>query len=346
MRRILFVTLDVFSSAKKGGGERYVTELTRALRARGAQVEVAIVRSMHEFAELTHPDGAAQPISLGRFLAMMRRAELIHVHQLNTPGFDYAAFFSKLFRKPLVLTDHGGGALTPGRALGRARLRLVDAAGFVSAWSRRDVDPKGVIRQNAVILGGGDHLPPAEPLPDRYTFGFVGRLLPHKGLHLALEALPAGASLIVAGQARDPNYYAELQRLAQGKRVTFIADASDEIVASLNKSVRYLLVPSVERYGTQEYVRPELLGLVALEALAAGTPVIGSDVGGLGEILRAAGQRVVPPGDVAAWRDALARALVNPAPSFHSPDYTWDAVAHKCIGLYEKLFSTRNGKHG
>ncbi len=91
------------------------------------------------------------------------------------PRFDYAALLAKLLRKPLVLTDHGGGALTPGRALGRLRLRFINAAGYVSAWSRQDVDPTGIIKQNTVIMGGGDHLPDREPLERHYDFGFIGR---------------------------------------------------------------------------------------------------------------------------------------------------------------------------
>lgn len=344
--RVLFVTLDVFGGAKKGGGERYATELARATRARGIAVNVAVVRSMHEFAVLDDLDAPTRPISLGRFVAMVRACDLVHVHQLNTPGFDYAVLFAKIFRKPLVLTDHGGGALTPGRALGSSRLRLIDAAGFVSAWSRADVDPAGVVERNAVIFGGGDHLPAAQPLEKRYDFGFVGRLLPHKGPHVALAALPEDASIILAGQPRDSAYFAELQQLAEGKDVTFLADASDAIVASLFKSIRYLLVPSVERYSDQTFVRPELLGLVALEALAAGTPVIGSNVGGLGEVLAAAGQIAVPPGDVALWQDVLARAVKGSAPSLNSSDFTWSAVAGRCEAIYRMLLGDKGLDRG
>jgi glycosyltransferase involved in cell wall biosynthesis len=334
---ILFVTLEVFGGAKKGGGERYVTELARAARARGLTVDVAIVRSMREFAELVDLDAPAHPMSLRRFFALVRACDIVHVHQLNTPGFDYAALLATLLRKPLVLTDHGGGALTPGRALGHLRLHLVHAAGYVSSWSRQDLDPAGVIKRNMVILGGGDHLPDAEPLAQHYDFGFIGRLVPHKGAHIAIEALPAGRSLILAGQPRDPAYFASLKQLAHNKDVTFVSDASDEIVASLHKSIGFLVVPSVEHYQGRDFSRPELLGLVALEALAAGTPAIGSRVGGLGELLEMAGQITVQPGNVTDWRQALTRAVDGNFPSVSSSAFTWDAVAGKCIDLYRSL---------
>lgn len=335
--RVLVVTLAVFGGGKKGGGERYATELARALRMLGVDVDIAVVGSVRSFEEQPHCDSPPAPSSFARFLWMVRRADLIHVHQLNSPGFDYAALARMVFRTPLVLTDHGGGALTPGRAFGRARLRLIDAAGFVSGWSRRDIDPHGVIRANAVIFGGGDHLPDPPPFLERYDFGFVGRLLPHKGAHVAIKALPAGATLIMAGQVRDPAYYSELLRLAEGKRVTLVPDAPDAYVASLLKSVRYLLVPSVESYGKVKYSRPELLGLVALEALAAGTPVIGSDVGGLGEVLRMANQSVLPPGDVPSWSQALAQAMKQEIRVLRTEDFTWKAVAGRCLKLYKTL---------
>jgi len=335
--RILFVTLEVFGGAKKGGGERYVTELARAARNRGLTVDVVVVRSLREFAELGDLDEPAHAISLRRFFELAYRCDIVHVHQLNTPGFDYAALMAKLLRKPLVLTDHGGGALAPGRALGRLRLRLIDAAGYVSAWSRQDLDPRGIIKQNVIIMGGGDHLPDAEPLEQCYDFGFIGRLVPHKGAHIAVEALPVGRRLVLAGQPRDQAYFASLRQLARNKDVTFVSDATDDVVASLHKSIGFLLVPSVEHYQRRDFSRPELLGLVALEALAAGTPVIGSDVGGLGELLKMAGQITVQPGDVPEWHQALLKAAGSRFPSVTSSAFTWDAVAGKCIELYRSL---------
>lgn len=337
MKRILFVTLEVFGADKKGGGERYVTELARAARARGLSVDVVIVRSMHRFAQVESLDLPAHAITFSRFRDLVRSCDFVHVHQLNTPGFDYSAVLAKLFHKPLILTDHGGGALTPGRLLGRLRLRFIDAAAFVSEWSQQDTDPLRAVHRSTILLGGGDHLPSAAPLDRFYDFGFVGRLIPHKGPHVVVDALPEGASLIIAGQARDAQYFDSLKRLAEGKDVTFVSDASDEFVASLHKSIRHLLVPSVEEYGDRSFSRPELLGLVALEALAAGTPVIGSNVGGLAEVLRMANQVSVQPGNLSEWRAALTRALETPARPVVQSAFTWDAVAKRCETLYATM---------
>lgn len=343
--KILFITLEVFGPSKKGGGERYVSELARATQDHGLDIQIVAVRSPLRLAEVSIDADSHKesPIGISRLAQMVAHADVVHVHQLNTSAFDYGAFLCAIYRKPLVLTDHGGGTLTPSRLFGRHRLRFVTAAAYVSNWSRQDTDPKAIVKLHSVVLGGGDHLPEAPALPRRYNFGFVGRLLPHKGAHVIIEALPLGSSLVVAGQARDPEYMAKISMLAKGKDVVFIQDASDEIVASLHRSIDYLLVPSVTEYGAIHYTRPELLGLVALEALAAGTPVIGSDVGGLGEVLRAASQHTVPPNDVNAWNKAMILALTATPPTVFKDDFTWNTVAEKCIDLYKSV-SRQNGR--
>lgn len=336
-RRVLLVTLAAFGGQTKGGGERYVSELARALPSAGWDAPIVAIPKLGD-ARLIMAD-SSETIMLREFWRLARDADLIHVHQLNSTGFDLAALARIRYGTPIVLTDHGGGIRTPGRVLGRQRLRLVSAAGYVSAWSARDVDPRGTVRRAKVIWGGGDHLPKAEPFPRRYNFGFVGRMLPHKGIHILLEALPAEASLVIAGQARDRAYLAELRELAGDKDVTFMIDSADEDVARVHRSIDYLVLPSVSAYREARYTRPELLGLVALEALAAGTPVIGSDVGGLGELLRHAHQVHVEPGNAAAWRDALLHALGTTPTSAVGSKFTWNAVAHACATLYEETLA-------
>ncbi|MEG8058416.1 glycosyltransferase [Sphingomonas sp. 22L2VL55-3] len=120
--KLTFITLEVFGGAKKGGGERYVTELTRAIRAKGFTVNVLVVRSMGKIYELREVDKPVKRITFQDLVSTIRSSDIVHVHQLNTPGFDYAALLTKLFRKPLILTDHGGGRLHPVDCLGEPDL--------------------------------------------------------------------------------------------------------------------------------------------------------------------------------------------------------------------------------
>jgi glycosyltransferase involved in cell wall biosynthesis len=147
----------------------------------------------------------------------------------------------------------------------------------------------------------------------RYALA-VGRLTPEKGFADAIAACArAGVPLVVAG---DGPQLEELR--AMGGDVRFTGRVSAAEVAALRRGAAVAIVPS--RYA-------EILPLAALEAMAAGLPVVAAGAGGLAEVVPAEG--LYPPGDVAAlaervvslWRAAdagdralaAARALTAPA---------------------------------
>ncbi len=100
-------------------------------------------------------------------------------------------------------------------------------------------------------------------------FLFVGRLVPHKRADLAIEACAdLGVPLVVAGRGRSEE---DLRNIARGD-TKFIGHVSDTELRDLYARARAVLVPSEEEFG-----------LVALEAQAAGTPVIQYDAGGAQE---------------------------------------------------------------
>ena len=345
--KILHISPAIFGAGKRGGGERYVSQLFAAQVRAGSECRVFVVPSFFSFMDAT--SGVATKASIVSLSRAVEWADVVHVHQLNTPGFDWGVVVAKFYRKPIVLTDHGGGLLSPGRLFGRLRLNFVSAAAYVSAWSRTDIDPGNIVSRFSIIYGGGDHVSggiagrsdSTEQHSRKYDFGFVGRLLPHKGAHVAISSLPDSASLVVIGEARDPEYLEVLKGLAKSKDVVFLHDVSDDQLTRCYSSFRYLLVPSVERYQNRLYSRPELLGLVALESLVLGTPVIASNVGGLGEVMQAAGQRVVVAGDVEAWRRELREAKEGPLRATDGSRFTWAAVARRCDELYERVVKVR-----
>jgi glycosyltransferase involved in cell wall biosynthesis len=137
----------------------------------------------------------------------------------------------------------------------------------------------------------------------RYALA-VGRLTPEKGFADAVAACArAGVPLVVAG---DGPQLEELRAL--GGDVRFTGRVSADEVAALRRDAAVAIVPS--RYA-------EILPLAALEAMAAGLPVVAARAGGLAEVVPAEG--LYPPGDVGAladrvgalWADAAAggRAL-------------------------------------
>jgi glycosyltransferase involved in cell wall biosynthesis len=138
--------------------------------------------------------------------------------------------------------------------------------------------------------------------------GFVGSILPHKGLHLALAALagldPGHVELEIWGDpTADPAYHRELLGLA-GPNVRwsgrFEEDRRDDVFARFD----LMVVPSL---GLESY------GLLVREAFARGIPVLASDRGALPEAFpRPAPGRVLPAEDAGAWRQALLQVLEQP----------------------------------
>lgn len=170
-----------------------------------------------------------------------------------------------------------------------------------------------------------------------------GRLVHEKGVHDLLAALPRlrrrhpGVRLVVAG--RGPKE-AELRSLARtlrlGRSVEFAGFVPDAELAVLAAAADCAVVPSVY----------EPFGLVALEAPAAGTPVVVSDVGGLRELVEhgRTGLRF-PPGDPAALADAvsavvgdqvLARRLVREARAVLRRDHDWTGIADRTADVYAR----------
>jgi glycosyltransferase involved in cell wall biosynthesis len=146
--------------------------------------------------------------------------------------------------------------------------------------------------------------PPAGPGPLR--IGYLGTLIPSKGLHVLLDAfdrLPAGsAELHIAGNAvpyhGDETYLTRcFQRLRPGRCVTYHGPYGLGDLPVLLDRIDVLAAPALWH---------ESFGLTVREALAAGRPVLVSRIGGLQDaVADGVHGRVLPPGDVAAWAAAL-----------------------------------------
>jgi glycosyltransferase involved in cell wall biosynthesis len=147
---------------------------------------------------------------------------------------------------------------------------------------------------------------PASAAADGRHALVVARLTPEKGVADAITACRrAGLPLVVAGEGGQR---AELEALAAGADVRFTGRVGSDELAALRRDAALAIVPS--RYA-------EILPLAALEAMAAGLPVVAARAGGLAEIVPEPG--LYSPGDVAGlqerartlWRDAAAgeRAL-------------------------------------
>jgi glycosyltransferase involved in cell wall biosynthesis len=253
----------------------------------------------------------------------------------------------------LVGTDHGasGGdfcGLLP---------RLFDRFLEVSQFSAELQGTGG--SRTRIIYGGADVARFApDPRTDRTGVLFVGRLTPHKGIDLLIRAVPAGTPLVIVGTGGHDRHLPErdyprlLRRLAEGRNVHFAGGVSDQELAGLFRQAAVVALPSVEVtcYGRRIPVS-ELLGLSLLEAMASGTPVVASRIGGIPEIVHDSWNGyLVNPGDTSGLHDRLSALLSNPSLARRLGDnardlvlerFTWDAVAQRCLDCYNELVESR-----
>jgi glycosyltransferase involved in cell wall biosynthesis len=203
------------------------------------------------------------------------------------------------------------------------RQYLTSVDGFIcnSAATRAAVeDLVGAGRPAVLAPPGGDHLPGGvsreevlrrADLPGPIRLIFVGNLIPRKGLHTLLEALaslpqPDWRLTVVGGPELDPAYARAIhQRIAAlnliGQITLTGALSSRELAGHLQES-HLLAVPS-------SY---EGFGIVYLEAMRFGLPVIAGDAGGPREIVRhGVNGFLTPPGDPAALARCLASLISN-----------------------------------
>ena len=340
-----------------GGGERYPLELARAL---APHVDCELVTFGRHAGRAREPGGLrvrrlralgllgghpAHPVAPS-LVAALAGADVVHTHHMRSAPSRLAVLAARARGQVAAVTDHG---LSGGDWAGLLP-RLFDRFLPVSAYSARELRaPPGRTR---VIYGGADPVRYApDPAVPRDGVLFVGRLTPHKGVDRLIAALPPGARLrIVGSSGHDPapperDYPMLLHRLAEGRAVELLGPVSDDVLPSLYRRAVALALPSVHRtcYGRDVRVS-ELLGLVALEAMASGTPVVASRLGGLAEVVRhGVTGFLVEPGNVAELRERLAQLLHDRPLAARLGDnaralvlerFTWRACAERCLAAY------------
>ena len=314
-----------------GGVQSQVLALARALRARGD--EVAVIGpagpGLDGLLDAEALDGASffgvgrgvpvavngsrapvspWPAAMKRTISVLDRfgPDLVHVHEPFVPGPALAAV---LFApRPLVGTFHRAGADVAYRAYGHLVGRWAKRLGALTAVSQEAsatarVCIAGLHREIELIANGVEvsRLASVEPWPTSApAVVFVGRHEPRKGLEVLLGAF---AGLRVPGCLWVLGEGPETARL----RGRFAGDSRIEWVGPVDDHERARRVA-----GAELFVAPSLggesFGVVLLEAMAAGTAVVASDLPGY---RRAAGgaARLVPPGDATALREAIVEVL-------------------------------------
>ena len=170
---------------------------------------------------------------------------------------------------------------------------------------------------------------------------FVGRLEYEKGVHDAIAALPRirrahpDTTLTIAGDGTQQDWLVEQARKHRVLKATRFVGRLDhaELLAALHRADAAVLPSHYEPFG-----------LVALEAAAAGTPLVTSNIGGLGEaVINGETGMSCPPRDVARLAEAVGAVLDDPAAAQRraraarerlTSDFDWHTVADETAQVY------------
>jgi len=172
----------------------------------------------------------------------------------------------------------------------------------------------------------------------------VGRLVPQKGVEYLIKAVPLiaqrhrDAKFIIVGDGWLKSHLEYLARSTEhGGKISFTGFISDSELAALLMSADVLVVPSIY----------EPFGIVAIEGMAAGVPVVATQIGGLSEIVEHDKTGILVysrnPESIAWGVDRVlsdqghSRWLVQNALEKVQKTYSWEAIAMKTVKVYEEV---------
>ncbi|NTU85142.1 MAG: glycosyltransferase family 4 protein, partial [Chloroflexales bacterium] len=184
------------------------------------------------------------------------------------------------------------------------------------------------------------------PVASPFVVGYVGRLVPEKGILDLVEAvggLPPHVRLRLVGDgSQRPAIERRIAQLGLGSRVTIApAVGSTEVPAAI-RALDALALPSRTTPSWKEQ-----FGRILIEAMSCGVPVVGSSSGEIPHVIGAAGL-VFPEGDVAALRTTLAHLADNPALradlAYRGREralasYTQAAIARRHVEVYAAMLA-------
>lgn len=335
-----------------GGGERYALELGRALARRTPTRLVTFGprrRSwriddleIEVFPRLWLVRGRFNNPANPLFLASLRDADVIHCLGWHCLPFDLAILYGRATGKRVLVTDVGGGA-----DVSLARLlpleRLVHRFLFLT---RHHASLYPTVADRADVIYGGVDTTTFSPgsAPRQLKVLFVGRLIPAKGVEYLIDAVEPSVPLTIVGRPYHRSYHQALLRRARGRNVRFLTDADDGALANEYRTSLVTVLPSVRDSSFGDHAVPSTLGLVLLESMACGTPVICTDVGPEPEIVQdGVTGFVVPPNDSTALARRLEALLTQPELADRmgqagvadvSQRFTWDKTAERCLAAY------------
>ena len=343
-----------------GGGERYPFELARFLASNNDKDEIHImvfgnrdsslikdgitinvVKGLKPFG-MINQNFSPVPFSTN-FFKNISQADIVHGYHIKSDTITFSSLIAKAYQKPMVLTDFGGGGplnfskFMPSENLAKKILCI------------SEFDSKFWKVANKSIIYGGVDLKKYDFRSNKENYVlFVGRILPHKGIDRLILAMPDNYKLVIAGHAFDKSYLAQLKKLAKGKNIEFIENATDKALINLYQNASCFVLPSTHKnINGKKVKKTELFGLVVVEAMACGTPVIVSNAASLPELVdNGYNGYIFNDGDVQDLAEKIKKVINNKTlinkMSYNGrklveQKYTWEKIAKNVRSLYGEL---------
>ncbi|MFK0293714.1 glycosyltransferase family 4 protein [Streptomyces sp. NPDC090442] len=274
--------------------------------------------------------------------------DVIHIHEPASPSLGLLACWAA--QGPIVATFHTSNprsrAMIAAYPILQPALEKISARIAVSEYARRTLVEH--LGGDAVVIPNGvdvDFFGRAEPRPEWQgrTIGFIGRIdEPRKGLPILMKALPAildavpDARLLVAGRGDQEEAVADLPAELRS-RVEFLGMVSDEDKARLLRSVDVYVAPNTGG---------ESFGIILVEAMSAGAPVLASDLDAFAQVLdQGEAGELFANEDAEALAAAAIRLLNRPERlaelstrgTKHVRRFDWTTVGADILAVYETV---------
>lgn len=336
--RVLYLYKDYFPVL--GGIENHIKMLAEGLRTRGVETQVLVTNTVNRTVSETiqsvpvlktarQVNISSAPVSLPFFPAVHRLeagVDIAHLHMPYPPGELAQLVLGR--SKRLVATYHSdivrqrvlGALYRPflWQVLRRANLIAVSNPVYIqdSPFLRRYAEKCRVIhfgvdleRFAATAAVQAQAASWRARYPGKTLLLFVGRLRHYKGIDVLIDAMRTvndAHALIVGVGPMAASWQARAQSVGVTDRLTFLGELSDAEVLALYHAVDLFVLPSTNR--------AETLGIVQLEAMACGLPLICTELGTGTTYVNQHGVTglVVPPNDPEALATAIRRMVAQP----------------------------------
>jgi glycosyltransferase involved in cell wall biosynthesis len=295
------------------------------------------------------------PLLFTHMIATIKHSKHYDVIHANWTLAGLAVWFGKPFHnKPFLVTIQGSDIYQATRIplvrfITKVMLKKADHVIALSRSLADEIITLGIPFNKISIVPNGVDIEKFFPSTEvrKPVILFVGSLIERKGIRFLIEAMPnillrfPEYQLIIIGEGPD---YHKLNHLSQelniNKNIKFVGQKPQNEISEWMRRAKVFVLPSTE----------EGLGVVLLEAIASGTPCVGTRIGGIRDVIPPEVGILVPPKDPLSIGKAIT-SLIEEGNLWENMSlsareraeniYNWDKIAFQLILLYEKIISKK-----